>query len=821
MSSYNIDDMKLNVRFFLLLMACFFTFPFAEGQTATSTISGRIIALDQHGVFSATIALRKNEDKTTIKFAVTDSMGIFEFDQIPYGEYVVSVTCTGYERYVSDPFVLKTPSTDLGTMILDSAVTSLNEVTITAVKPIVEWKPDRTIVNVSNSITMSGGTGLEALAQSPGVSINANGKISVKGKEGSVVLVDGRLIYLTGADLTNYLKSLQASQIDKIEIISNPSAKYEAAGNSVINIITKTENKKGWGAVMALSYRQGRYASTADNVILNYRSEKVNVGASLNYQRVNGFQDYYVLRNLRDMQTDGIKTIFDQHSYQKTTNTSVNARVNVDYYLNVKTVIGLGITYFDNPTHSSGYSTTLLKSPDNITQQRVTANTATEGTWHNPFYNFNVKRALGNNGQNLSLDLNYVNYKTNDEQRFDNYFYEEGQNTPDTTQFFRARFPRTIKIGSAKIDYEIPVTPNDKLELGGKYSQVKSDNEALYGNEIGGKLFPDSDASNHFLFKEQIGAGYVNYKKQMDKFGFQAGLRVERTATRGTQLTTGEKNDRDYIQWFPTLSLNYELSEEHSFGISYGRRIERPEYQNMNPFKYYIDKYTYEQGNPYLKPQTSNNIELSYLLMEGLLSASLSYSKVDNPILSVVLQDIDKNETFLIPQNMRSSTMVGLNLSGTIPVFPGFNAVVNLSLNNQDIKGEINGLNYSLSKLQFYGTILNQYKFGKGWSAELFGQYASTSIDETFIRRPYGTVSIGVSKSILDKKGTVRLSCADVFYTNQFVSSSRYQHVDVYAENKFQTRAIRVAFTYRLNSSSKPDDKKNQPEETERVRLKQ
>ncbi|MFY0256191.1 TonB-dependent receptor domain-containing protein [Chitinophaga sp. 30R24] len=811
----------MNHKIVLLLMTSLLAANFVIGQVRTGSIHGKVVSPDQRGIFSATIALRKNTDKTTVKFAATDSSGVFDFDQIPYGEYVVSITCVGFERFVTESFGLNSTQHNLEPVVMAPDVKDLKDVTITAVKPIIERRMDRTIVNVSSSVTMSGGTGLEVLAQSPGVTITTNGRIAIKGKEGTVVLIDGRQTYLTGADLTNYLRSLQANQIEKVEIISNPSARYDAAGNGIINIITQTEAKKGWGAAFALSYRQGKYANTADNVMLHYRAEKFNLGATFNYQQANGFQDYYVLRNLRDMHLDNIETVFDQNSYQKTRNISMNARINMDYYLNVKTVIGASVTYFDNPTRSSGYSTTLLKSPDLATLQRVASNTGTNGTWHNPGYNLNLRRAIGNKGQNLSLDANYLHYNTHDSQVFDNYFYKELKEEPDTVEYFRAKFPRTIKIGSAKADYELPITTKDKLEMGVRYSEVRSDNNALYYNEVSGLLHEDSVNSNHFVYRERIVAAYLTYKKQLDKFNMQAGLRIEKTSSSSSQLTTGQVNNLDYTPLFPSLSLEYKLNEDHSLGISYSRRIERPEYQNLNPFKYYIDKYTYEQGNPYLRPQISNNIELNYLLFNGFLSATLSYSRIDKPILSVVLQDIDRNETFLIPQNMNSSSVVGLNVSSTIPVFTGFTSTLNLDLNNRDIKGEVNGLPYTLSKLQFYGTMLNQYKFGTGWSAELYGQYASSSIDETFIRRPYGTISIGVSKSVLQKKGAIRLSGADIFYWDQFVASSRYQHVDVYADNRFQTRMIRLGFTYRINSTGKAEKEKEKPQEVERVKTKQ
>ncbi|BAV05930.1 Outer membrane receptor proteins, mostly Fe transport [Filimonas lacunae] len=807
------------MKTFVLLIFALLSVAPGKGQALqTGSITGTVAGSGK-GVFGATVALRRNADKTTVKFAVTDSVGAFEFTGIAYGWYVVSVTAVGFERRVSDSIGLQAPAITIAAITLEAEATNLEQVTVSTVKPLIEQKIDRTIVNVANSVTMSGNNGAEVLAQLPGVAISAGGKITVKGKEGAVVLINGRLTYLTGGDLSNYLKGMQASQIEKIEIISNPSVKYDAAGSGVINIITKTETRRGWNASLSTAYRQGVYASTTNSLAVNYRTEKVNAGLTMGYQLLNGFQDYYVLRNQRDGADNAIQSIFDQHSYQKTTNKSANARLNIDYYMNAKTVLGLGVSYYDNPTHSTGNNNTVLKLPDGTVQQRVLASTSANGSWRNPAYNVNLKHALNAKGQNIEFDGNYIRYTTNDQQSFDNYFYQQLEEKPDTAELFRARLPRTIKIATGKVDYVLPLGAHDKLEAGVKGSDVRTDNNAMYFNEVASHLVADSAASNHFLYKERVLASYLNYKKQLGKMGVQAGVRVENTASKGSLLTTGEVNKRNYTQWFPSVGLEYKMNESHTLGVSYSRRIERPEYQSLNPFRYYVDKYTFEEGNSFLLPQTADNIELNYLLMGGLLSATASYSRTNNPIQSVVLQNPEKNETYLKPQNLDKREVMGIQLSSVVPLSEKLTSTWNILLNNTRITGVINELPYTLEQFQFYGSVLNQWKFAEGWSAELYGLYSSSSIEDAFVRRPYGTISAGVSKTILNKKGSVRLSGADVFYWNKLVAYSRYQHVDAFLDNRFQTRTIRLAFTYRINSPAKVAAK-TLPEETDRVRMK-
>lgn len=795
----------------------------AWSQEVTGKLSGSVKEVAGQPVIAATVVLRKLPDSTLVKAALSDTIGVYAFEQLPYGDYFITISSIGYQQAVLPAKVnsafLQLPQSVLG---IDSK--ALKGVTVTGKRALIEQYADRTVVNVEGVVSAAGGSAMDVLEKSPGVSVDKQGNITIRGKQGVKVFIDGRATYVNGADLAAILRNMQASQLDQVEIISNPSAKYDAAGNGVINIRTKKTNNNGFNGSIALAYLQGRYPGTTQSLNFNYHQGRVNIFGNGGYSYRKGFEDIYILRNFRDDASGNIKTIYDQHSFTRNTNQSLNGKIGLDYYASERTTLGVAVSGFHNPSSSQTNNNTLLKGVDNKVQTQVVAPADMEGKWNNTEVDVSLKHQFDSADHELQIDASYLQYNTSSLQHFDNFYYDAHGNPTETPLQFKADMPGKISIYTAKADYSVPVGRNGKIEAGAKFSYVNTDNNARYADLKGGSWVSDDSLSNHFLYKEYVYAGYLNYRKTISNFEFQAGIRAEEMQMKGHQLNGGNSFDRNYLQWFPSAMLAYTLNPTNKFSLNYSRRIERPDYLSLNPFRFYVDQYTYTAGNPYLLPQYSNNIELSHIFMDGALTTTLLYNKTKDVIQEVVQQRIATNETFIRPENISSRTIAGVNTSLQLPLSDKLTTVLYLEYNNYKYNGTINNAPFSLNNNTFSGQLRQQVKIGDSWMVELAGMYTSSAIDGTFIQQPAGTFSIGLQKELLKKMATLRLTGVDLFKWYKYEASSRYQHVDVYALNRWQTQVLRVIFTYRFRSGAKVAERSTEnttSPEKERVKIKE
>lgn len=795
----------------------------AWSQEVTGKLIGSVKDDTRQPVIAATVVLRKVADSSLVKAALSDTAGVYTFEQIVYGDYFITISSIGYQQAVLQPVKVAGPLLELQPGILGTGSKTLKGVTVTGKRALIEQYADRTVVNVEGVVSAAGGSALDVLEKSPGVAVDKQGNITIRGKQGIKVFIDGRATYVTGADLAGMLRNMQASQLDQVEIISNPSAKYDAAGNGVINIRTKKTNSKGFNGSIALAYLQGRYPGTTQNLNFNYRIGRINLFGNGGYSYRKGFEDIYILRNFRTDANGGIKTIYDQHSFTRSTNQSLTGKLGLDYDISNRTTLGVAVSGFHNPSRSTTDNNTLLKGGDNKVQTQIVAPADMNGKWNNTEVDLSLKHRFDSSDHELQIDASYLQYNTASLQHFNNnYFDAEGKPTETPTRFM-TDMPGEIHIYTAKADYSVPVGKNGKIEAGAKFSYVNTDNNAMYSDRINDKWVSNDSLSNHFLYKEYVYAGYLNYRKTIRDWEFQAGVRAEQMQMKGHQLNGGDSFDRNYLQWFPSVMLAYTLNEKNKLSLNYSRRIERPDYLSLNPFRFYVDQYTYTEGNPYLLPQYSNNIELSHIFMDGALTTTLLYNKTTDVIQEIVQQRTATNETFIRPENISTRTIAGVNTNLQLPLSDKLTTVVYLELNHYKYDGTINKAPFSLSNNTFSGQLRQQVKLTDTWMVELAGMYTSSVIDGTFIQRPAGTFSIGLQKDLWHKMATLRINGVDLFKWYKYEASSRYQNVDVYALNRWQTQALRVIFTYRFRSGAKLTERSSEntaSPEKERVKIK-
>jgi iron complex outermembrane receptor protein len=790
-------------KLFTLLTLAFGLFSFtSNAQVTNGKVSGTVVDGNTKTIESATITLLRTKDSSVAKMSVADRNGKFIFDGIAEGTYVVSITAVGHQKGYSETFTINTvnPGISLKPIELIPVAKAIGAVTVVSKKPLIEQKIDRTVVNVEASITSVGSSALEVLEKSPGVSVDKDGNISLKGKQGVIILIDGRPSYLSGADLANMLRNMNSNQLEQIEIMTNPPAKYDAAGNSgVINIKTKKNKQFGYNGSVTTGYTQGTYARFNEGLNFNYRQGKVNVFSNFSYNRNHRSEKLNIQRNFREQITKELLSSFDQVSGMENKSEFYNAKIGMDYSVSKKTTLGIVLNGFNNPRVWLSNTNTLIYDPNNVLTSQTKASSRNDDKWKSYSGNFNFRHVFDSAGTELTADLDHVQYNSSSDQSLISSYYNNSGNLTKIPDTLLGALPQHIKIYSGKIDYSQPLKKGARFEAGVKTSYVKTDNNAAYDSLKNGQTVHDYNRSNHFVYEENINAAYVNYSRPFNKkFSGQLGLRLENTNAKGNQLTSGDKFERNYTQLFPTVYLQYTLNAKNQFVINYGRRIERPDYEDMNPFIHFLDRYTYEQGNPNLRPQFAHNIELTHTY-GGFLNTTLNYTSTNDIIQQVIEQHEATNETFIKKANIASLHQFGIAVSANKQITKWWTGNIYANLFNNRFKGVVNNADISIGVTSLMMQLQQQFKFGKTWGAELSGFYRSKSVEGVIVIQPMSQINMGVSKQILKNKGSVRFNIRDIFASTKFNGSSKYGNVDAKFQDINDSRAFSLSFTYRFS----------------------
>jgi hypothetical protein len=667
----------------------------------------------------------------------------------------------------------------------------LNEVTIKAKKPLIQMEIDKTVVNVGSMISSSTSNTMEVLEKTPGVTVDANGGISLNGRTGVMVLIDGRQTYMSATDLTSYLKSLPGSSLDKIELIDNPSSKYDAAGNGIINIKLKKDRTAGVIGSLATGISQGELARSNHSLNLNYNRKKLNVFSNLGYSKDNNFSFDKYTRNFYNDQkelTSKIALLNDQ----KNRSQGLNGSLGLDYAVSNSTTFGIQLNLSSNERNANlGYDSKSFNSTNGLDSTSL-GNTRSADDRTNIGVNLNVFHTFGKSGKEISFDASYLKY--------------DGDGDQNTNDQFLYLLPATSRIYTLKGDYVHPLKNKAKLEAGFKSSVVDNSNVANYYALNGASAELDNLRSNDFKYLENINAGYLNAQKAWKYWSVQLGLRVENTNAEGEQFgntdVAGSNFKRSYTQVFPGVVFLYKLDTVNARSISFAltRRINRPNYQNLNPFVFFRDKYSYSVGNPMLRTQAQYRYEIKYQHKRW-LRFGLSYNHFIDVILptTTVINDI----FYTKQDNIGEGYMVLLNTGINIPVTEWWTANSDIQFSNIGLKGQTIQAPIHFSTYIVRLNVNNQFNFEKGWSAEAGGYYASRDYNgQTFTSGMY-RLNAGIQKKIWNDKGSIRLNFDDILgswiYNNGSVGLSNAQY---FQSIRTDTQRIGIGFAYRFGSDT-------------------
>lgn len=755
----------------------------------------------------ATILL-KNPDSSVAKMAVSNADGTWAMSGIAQGTYFLSISALGYADYHSKLIEIADGKTiKINPQMLVQNTTVLQGVVVSAKKPLIERKADKLVVNVESSLTAAGTSALEVLEKAPGVSVDKDGNISLQGKEGVMILIDDRPAYLKGAELANYLRSTPASSLEQLEVMTNPSSKYDASGNSgVINIRTKKIKKYGFNGSVNVAAMVTDEARANSSLNLNYRKGKVNLFGTYSYSLFNNLSRQYILRRFRDAGSKEVVSIFDQQGRSEYHADNNSIKLGMDIYASKKTIAGIVLSGFHNTNRRVLHNETRLKDGQDEVDSSLRSVNRIRGISDNFSGNLNLRHSFDSLGKKMTLDLDYVVYDLGSNMAFGTDYFMADGSVQKPAAFLRAATPSLVRIYSAKTDFTFPLKHGATIEAGLKSSYVNTDNDALYENKVGNGFEIDNNKTNHFLYNENINAAYISWNQSWKKWSAQAGLRAEHTNAHGHQLGNEVISDssftKSYLNLFPTMYISFKANEKNSFGLNYGRRIERPAYQDMNPFLYFLDEYTYEAGNVLLQPEFTNRIEFTHDYND-LIHTSVSYAHTKDAMTEVLKQNTAKRITYQTKENIADKQTFTISSGTNFQTGERFKTTLDLTLLNRQYKGALGGGELIVNSWMVMGKMSEQVKMGKGWNSELSGYYRTRNRDGQIVINPQWRVDFAIQKSVLKDKGSVNFFVRDLFNSQHFKGTVQYEDIDLEIHNSRVSRVFGISFKYRFGKPLK------------------
>jgi len=799
-------------------------------QEKTGRISGTVLDDKQSPVESATVTLLRNKDQSLAKVGVTDKSGNFKFEKIANGEYIITITASGFAKQTSNPFTVAASgnAVKLVAFQMATAAKSLGEVTVTAKRPFIETKIDKTIVNVEASPTNAGATALEVLEKSPGVMVNNDGAISLRGKAGVIVMMDGKPTFLSPADLANLLKNMPASSIDQIEIMTNPSAKYDASGNSgIINIKTKKGKAGGFNGSVMLGATTSFYTQhgtlyvvpkSQNSFNFNYRKNKINFFGNYNPNIFRGRSHLDINRRIMD-DTKATTGYSDVETHFKFGNNNHTLKLGLDYFADKKNTFGVVVSGFQFAGHPTPVTVTTLSNARHQPVSVLESFIDNRLKFNNFTTNFNYRHVFDTTGRELTADLDYIKYENKSNMELMTNFYNGIGETVGQPLKLRGYLPSSIDIYSAKVDYTHPFKKGGRFEAGFKSSYVSNDNLVQYKRETTPGKWVEDGRSNHFIYDENINAVYVNANKQIKKWSFQAGLRLENTVAKGYQVQNDSSFKRNFTNLFPTGFISYAADKKNQFTLSFGRRITRPNYQDLNPFIWFLDSLSYRKGNPFLMPQFTYNAEFSHSY-KGKLITTLNYNNTTNVISQIVKPDNDI--IYLTSDNVAKFRNVGIAITAPFPITKWWNSNIFANVYNNRYTGVYENEPLDISYTSFMINMTQTFTLKKGLTLEATGFYRARGVDQLTINEPMYVISFGGQKQVMQGKGTVRLNLRDPFWIQRFRGKTQYGIVDSRVQNRWDNRQVTATFTYRFgknNQQAPPPRRRNSASQDEQNRV--
>lgn len=788
----NFNEQQTDMKSAILLI--FLMTTISAGAQMTG-IRGHV-ANDHNAPLSYSYVLLLKNDSSLLGTALADTAGNFEFTGINTGVYFIAVEMAGYPKYQSSLIHTDTGVVTLPDIIMAPTTSNMAEVRVTAKKKLYEMQADKLVVNVENSVLADGNSTFELLRRTPSVTIDKNENILLKGM-GCRIYIDGKPSYLKGSQLTDHLKALRSDAISRIEIMSNPSSRYDAEGNGgIINIRLKKNASQGLNGTANIGVGQGKYPKENAGLNVNYRQGRFNVfgngytGHSESYNRLT--------YNSKVREPDTMSYRYrDQYWHPLTS--WVSYKAGIDNYFSKNTVIGLVVTGNVETTKARTDNNTYVTDEWNDPIQYIDVLKMDTTNNSDRALNLNSRTQLDTAGGELTIDADLANYIGRTISSNTNNFYNINHIATRPPYVFRNIQPYTINIRSLKADLVYTVA-GIKLETGGKYSNVVTDNDLIADSIRQGRWVRDNGRSSHFIYDETISAAYLTGSKTTGRTSLQAGLRAEHTHSNGTSMTMVSVQERRYTNLFPSLFMTYALTDDHEMSLSYTRRIQRPRYQDLNPFTIYVDPYTLFAGNPYLRPSYTHSVEVKHGFRQVLFT-SLSYNQTTGDHATVVLQDKAIGITTNTTANERSSDFLYLTVMTTLEPSKIWSFTVNTDISYGTNRSDIPGFSYHSSFFNANISTSHSFNLPHNYKLQTSAYYSlPTHSGLTYLLSDYGW-DLGIQKLLLKKRMTLKLNASSIIGPTAYRAHIVNEGIDVTWVNKWEGRRVTASCAWKFGSA--------------------
>jgi len=752
----------------------------------------------------ATVTLMQGQKQMSSAFA---DLGKFSMNVQQAGSYTIYASLVGYKQV---EMTIELPK-DGVLIVMQADSKQLNEVTVSYKRPLIERKVDRITFNVENSILATGGSAWEALTKAPGIQINANNDVTANRKTVQVYL-DGKPLQLSGDDLSAYLQGMPSDQVAQIEVFSNPPARFEAEGASVINIVTKKASKQGFNLTLNSGLTQGIYSGYTANSTFNYRKNKLNVYGSYGFTHRHTFQDHDLFIDYGDSYWGSP----NRHIFQSDNH---NYRLGLDYQLSANQVVGFLVTGSNRSGNSESHNvTTITNQKMKLDSTLVTDNFApSSGNQYSYNINYNIK--LDSGKSSLNIDADYSPYQSDVNAITDNIsFLPDGSQTANNFHIYTPSSQR-IDIYSAKVDYNFKSGKRWDVISGLKYSSTQSRSNFDYFNRTEPSFTAVPANNNHFKYQENTSAAYTSISGSFGKWILQAGLRAELTSTNGYSKTIDSVNKRDYFKLFPTVFLQYKINEDHGLQLNYAYRIQRPEYNRLNPAKRFTSPYNVYVGNPGLQPAFVQNVELSYTYKQQ-YNITAYYTATHDVFSNVDVQDNETNIYYGTQANLGLSVNSGIRLSA--PFHPASWWELNASaeaFRQQEKSDYLNG-SYDYHLFSYSASLNQSFTLNNktGLKAEINGLLDGPGIQGVYRASHASRLDAGLKTNIIGGRGTLRLAVNDIFntYSNYIKVDYQDQHSSFF--HQIESRNVTLGLSYRIGKNVAASRNRSTASEEERKR---
>ena len=802
------------------LLLLLFTF-LAINLSGQFSIDGILQDDESSPVMFSNVVLYASSDSTMVKVESSNENGKFSFKNIEEGNYYIVSSYIGFNDFVSPAIKLNNASVDMGVIQMLTSSVQLETAVVKAKRALVEVKPDRMVFNVEGTINSAGDNALGLLRKAPGVLVDNNNNISVLSRSGVLIYIDGKRLPLNGDDLTAYLNSLPAEQIDRMDIITNPGAKYEAEGNAgIIDIRMKRDKSHGTNGSISGALSQGKFLSGNVSSIGNYRNKNLNTFGTLGYNGGKRFNEMFFLNNQNGLRTN-------ESEYSENDRNGINYRWGTDFFIGKNHTIGFLISGQNNENISTSINSieiAPLSNPTAIDSVLLANNSSTQDRDQST-YNFNY--AFDNKKYSLNFDVDYGKYRNNSAYIQPNRYFDASGQELLTEILTEYDTPVDIDIYTAKIDFETDLA-GGKFGLGTKFSKVDTDNTFLFYNIVDGNRVRDDRRSNEFFYDERVYAGYASYQRPInEKLNFSAGLRVEATDAVGDLKAFSSELQEDpvdlkYTDFFPSAGLTYNLAHNKTFSFNYGRRINRPDYNVLNPFTVQLSELSFQKGNEKLNPEIVNNFELGYTLNYR-YNFKLSYSKTTDQITRLIApDDEDPRAGFITWANLAEQTIYGFNVSAPFGINEWWNVYANLSSGYLDNQADY-GDGAIVDVQAFTYSIFQQHTFTLpgGFTGEVSGWYSGPGVwGGVFEYESSYSLNLGLQKKFFNDLMNVKLSANDITYQAGWSGFSNFDGLLGEGNGNYDSRRVSLSMSYNFGNSNVKSRKRSTGIEDESKRVK-